>query len=56
MPARDNAPAGAPCWVNLMTSDPARSREFYTGLFGWTAEPPNPDFGGYFNFAKDGVR
>ena len=56
MPARDSAPAGAPCWVNLMTSDPGRSREFYTQLFGWTAEEPNPDFGGYFNFAKNGVR
>ena len=56
MPARESAPAGAPCWVDLMTSDPARSREFYTQLFGWTAEEPNPQFGGYFNFRKDGVR
>jgi predicted enzyme related to lactoylglutathione lyase len=38
-----------------MTSDPDRSRAFYGGLFGWTAEEPNPEFGGYFNFAKDGV-
>ena len=56
MPARDTAPAGAPCWVNLMTSDPGRSRDFYTQLFGWTATEPQEDFGGYFNFAKDGVR
>jgi predicted enzyme related to lactoylglutathione lyase len=56
MPARESAPAGAPCWVDLMTSDPGRSREFYTQLFGWTAEEPNAQFGGYFNFAKDGVR
>ena len=55
MPARDIAPVGAPCWVDLMTSDPARSREFYSQLFGWTAEDPNEEFGGYFNFTKDGV-
>jgi uncharacterized protein len=55
MPARDTAPIGAPCWVDLMTSDVERSRSFYTELFGWTAEDPNPEFGGYFNFSKDGV-
>lgn len=47
---------GAPCWIDLTTSDQARAREFYTALFGWTAEEPNPEFGGYFNFQKDGVR
>jgi predicted enzyme related to lactoylglutathione lyase len=25
-------------------------------LFGWTAEAPNEEFGGYINFNKDGVR
>jgi predicted enzyme related to lactoylglutathione lyase len=39
-----------------MTSDADRSRAFYGELFGWVAEEPNPDFGGYFNFTKDGVR
>jgi predicted enzyme related to lactoylglutathione lyase len=39
-----------------MTSDTDRSREFYCQLFGWKAEEPNQDFGGYFNFTKDGVR
>ncbi len=56
MPTRDTAPIGAPCWVDLTTSDTERSRVFYCQLFGWTAEEPNPEFGGYFNFAKDGVR
>ncbi len=56
MPTRDTAPTGAPCWVDLMTSDPARARDFYTALFGWTAEEPNDEFGGYFNFRKDDVR
>jgi predicted enzyme related to lactoylglutathione lyase len=55
MPTRENAPAGAPCWVDLMTSDTERSASFYTELFGWTAEAPNVEFGGYFNFLKDGV-
>lgn len=51
---RETAPLGAPCWVDIMTSDPAGARAFYGSLFGWTAEEPNPDFGGYFNFRKDG--
>ena len=56
MPTRETAPIGAPCWVDLMTSDTARSREFYSQLFGWEADEPAEEFGGYFNFAKDGVR
>jgi predicted enzyme related to lactoylglutathione lyase len=56
MPTRETAPTGAPCWVDLMTSDTARSRDFYCELFGWAAEEPNADFGGYFNFTKDGDR
>ena len=56
MPKRDEAPTGAPCWVDLFTSDPDRSRAFYSALFGWTPEEPNQEFGGYFNFTKDGVR
>jgi predicted enzyme related to lactoylglutathione lyase len=55
MPTRDTAPAGAPCWVDLMTSDTDRSRAFYGQLFGWTADEPNEDFGGYFNFRLDGL-
>jgi predicted enzyme related to lactoylglutathione lyase len=55
MPSRDKAPIGAPCWVDLMTSDTAASRAFYGELFGWTAEEPSEQFGGYFSFAKDGV-
>jgi uncharacterized protein len=56
MPARENTPVGAPCWVDLLTSDAERSRAFYTQLLGWAAEDPNPEFGGYFNFTKNGVR
>jgi predicted enzyme related to lactoylglutathione lyase len=56
MPLRDSAPIGAPCWVDLFTSDPEKSVEFYSRLFGWTADDPNDEFGGYINFNKDGVR
>jgi predicted enzyme related to lactoylglutathione lyase len=28
----------AVCWVELMTWDAAKAREFYTGLFGWEAK------------------
>jgi predicted enzyme related to lactoylglutathione lyase len=38
-----------------MTSDPERSRAFYGELFGWTATEPAEQFGGYFNYLKDGV-
>jgi uncharacterized protein len=56
MPTRDFPPIGAPCWVDLMTSDTERSRAFYTEVFGWTAEDPAEEFGGYFSFRKDDVR
>jgi predicted enzyme related to lactoylglutathione lyase len=56
MPTRENAPVGAPCWVDLMSSDPERAQTFYNELFDWTSEDPNPDFGGYFNFERNGVR
>lgn len=56
MPVRETAPLGAPCWVDLATSDTERSRAFYCQLFGWAAEEPAEEFGGYFNFTKDGIR
>lgn len=54
MPSPRPRPLGAPCWVDLMTSDTAGARTFYGELFGWTAADPNEEFGGYFNFSKDG--
>jgi len=56
MPRRETPPIGAPCWVDLMTSDPERSRAFYSQLFGWTAGDPAEEFGGYFSFTKHGVQ
>ncbi|MCU1428754.1 MAG: Glyoxalase/bleomycin resistance protein/dioxygenase [Actinomycetia bacterium] len=55
MPKRDAAPLGAPCWVDLFTSDPAKIKTFYGQLFGWTAEEAGEEYGGYINFHKDGV-
>jgi predicted enzyme related to lactoylglutathione lyase len=55
MPTRDAAPAGAPCWIDLLSSDVEASRSFYSQLFGWSAEEPDPEFGGYFMFTRDGV-
>jgi predicted enzyme related to lactoylglutathione lyase len=54
MPTRDRAPKGAPCWTDLWTSDVEGSRKFYSELFGWQAEEPSEEFGGYFMFTKNG--
>jgi uncharacterized protein len=51
-----SAPVGAPIWFDLMSSDPGRAAEFYNAIFGWEAEPANPDFGGYQNLTKNGRR
>ena len=45
---------GAPCWIDLYSSDTDRAAAFYRQLFGWTAEAPQAEFGGYFTFTKDG--
>ncbi|HEY5170273.1 MAG TPA: VOC family protein [Acidimicrobiia bacterium] len=55
MPTRDRAPIGSPCWVDLWTSDVEGSRKFYGELFGWEAQAPSPEFGGYFMFTRNGV-
>ena len=56
MPKRDSAPVGAPCWIELLTSDVEKGRAFYHELFGWTSDDPAEELGGYFTFYKDGVR
>ena len=45
---------GAPCWVDLYSSDVERAKTFYGELFGWAAEASAPELGGYFVFTKDG--
>lgn len=46
--------AGAPCWIDLYSSDTDRATAFYGALFGWAASPPDPELGGYFVFLRDG--
>ena len=54
MPAPATSTIGAPCWVDLFSSDPDRATSFYGELFGWSAKA-SPEFGGYINFARDGA-
>jgi hypothetical protein len=53
---RDGAPLGAPCWIDLTTSDVDRAQDFYGTVFGWTFESAGSEYGGYINAAKDGHR
>jgi predicted enzyme related to lactoylglutathione lyase len=45
---------GAPCWIDLYSSGTDKAKEFYGGVFGWTAEAQPAEFGGYFIWQKDG--
>ena len=56
MTTRTNAPAGAPTWIDLASTDHARSLDFYSRLFGWGAETPDPMMGNYANFLRAGKR
>jgi predicted enzyme related to lactoylglutathione lyase len=55
MPKPDLTP-GAPCWIDLMTSDPEQAKNFYTELFGWTYETGDEEkYGGYIMAFKNGL-
>jgi predicted enzyme related to lactoylglutathione lyase len=55
MPKPDITP-GSPCWIDLMTTDPAASQNFYNQLFGWTYETGDEEkYGGYTIASKDGA-
>ena len=54
MPCRETAPAGAPTWFDLASSDPERVRDFYTGVFGWTYEVTDEEFDNYVMFQHNG--
>src|SRR6266852_20943 len=46
--ASQNRSSPKPIWLDLSSSDPAGSREFYSKLFGWNIEVnPDPQYGGY---------
>ena len=45
-----------PAWVDLATSDPEASRNFYTQMFGWDIQvSPDPQYGGYAMAVDAGV-
>lgn len=47
---------GAPCWIDLMSSQPERARRFYAAIFGWTYDTADPaQAGQYFTAFKDGL-
>ena len=55
MPTRDEAPIGAPCWIDLFTSDPDGARAFYGEVFGWESVEAGEEYGGYITFTKNGL-
>lgn len=54
MPFRTSTTPGAPIWIDLLSSDPARMRDFYAEVFGWTYEVSGPEFGNYVMFRHRG--
>ena len=47
--------AGAPCWLDLMTSDVDRAKDFYGKLLGWEFEQGDEEkYGGYVTATKNG--
>ena len=54
MPSPDITP-GAPCWIDLMTSDAAKAKQFYGELFGWEFQTGDEEkYGGYITAWKNG--
>jgi predicted enzyme related to lactoylglutathione lyase len=45
-------PPGAPCWIDLLTSDPERAQTFYARVFDWTVEEMGEEYGNYVNFHR----
>lgn len=46
--------AGTPIWVDLSSNDTGASARFYEGLFGWKADEPDEQMGGYRLFRQGG--
>jgi predicted enzyme related to lactoylglutathione lyase len=55
MPQADLTRQGAPCWVDLYTSDPDGAQHFYRELLGWTGQSAGEEYGGYINFSLGGA-
>lgn len=54
MPQQNSFPNGAPCWMDLASSDPDESKDFYGGLFGWSHQQAGEEHGNYVTFTSDG--
>jgi uncharacterized protein len=52
MPKVDKVTNGAPCWMELSTSDGEKAEAFYGDLFGWSAFDTGADFGHYTIMSK----
>jgi len=48
----DNYPSGTFCWIDLGTSDVARAKTFYRGLFGWELEDIPPGESGTYTVCR----
>ncbi|MDQ6746418.1 MAG: VOC family protein [Actinomycetota bacterium] len=46
MSIREQYPAGVPCWVETLLSDPRAATTFYRSLLGWEFSEPEPMAGG----------
>jgi predicted enzyme related to lactoylglutathione lyase len=56
LPELPELPAGAFCWDELLTTDPARAGAFYTAIFGWTPiEVDMGELGTYTLFRRGGA-
>lgn len=47
---------GAPCWIDMGTTDVAAAAAFYSGLFGWDIEIGTAEMGHYSNATLRGHR
>jgi predicted enzyme related to lactoylglutathione lyase len=48
LPTRDESwPNGTPCWIDVMVTDPAAAKQFYSSLFGWDIQDGPPEAVGY---------
>ncbi|WP_035848956.1 VOC family protein [Kitasatospora azatica] len=54
MPVRDSYPDGAPCWVDLTTSDPLGAQDFYGPILGWEFQELGPAYNGYTMCLSEG--
>ncbi|MBG6212748.1 MAG: hypothetical protein LH475_10065 [Cryobacterium sp.] len=54
MPVQTENQLGEPCWIDLITSDPARSIVFYAKLLSWKAIDTGAEPGRYTMFFHGG--